>query len=141
MRPSLTAVTLGVADLKRSHAFYCEGLGWKTKSKLEDGVIFIPLAGIVLALFSWDELAKDATLKSDGSGFRGISLAHNTRSEGEVDQVLADVERVGGRIIKPAEKTFWGGYGGYFTDPDGHLWEVVHNPFWKLNEEGRVVFS
>ncbi len=138
MQQRLSLVTLGVSDLARSRAFYCEGLGWKASSSGNEHVVFIDLGGVVLSLFSRTALAEDARLSPTGSGFSGVSLAQNVRSEADVDRALADAERAGAKILKPAEKTFWGGYAGYFADPDGHAWEVAHNPFWPLDEHGRV---
>lgn len=138
MRPALTLVTLGVADLQRSLVFYRDGLGWTTKSKIEDGVIFFQLNGLALALWPRADLAKDAGVPADGSGFRGIALAHNTADEAEVDSVLAQAKQAGATVVKPGAKTFWGGYSGYFSDPDGHLWEVAHNPFWTLQKDGSI---
>lgn len=134
----MSLVTLGVKDLQKSIAFYRDGLGWKTDAKAGDGVAFFQLAGIILSLFSRAELAKDAGMPAEGSGFPGITLAHNVGSEAEVDEVLKTAVKAGAKLLKPASKTFWGGYSGYFTDPDGHLWEVAHNPFWRIGDDGRV---
>ena len=120
-------ITLGVVDLKASTAFY-KKLGWKADES-HDGVVFFPLENLTLGLFPRKELAKDATVPEEGSGFRGIALAHNVDSPEEVDAVLAEAEKAGANLIKPGQKVFWGGYSGYFADPDGHLWEVAHNPF------------
>ncbi len=139
MRPSLTLVTLGVNDLPRSIAFYRDGLGWKTGSKTEDGVAFFQLSGVVLSLFPRSALAQDANQSPDGTGFKGITLAHNAKDEAEVDAMMVEAQKAGATIVKPAKKTFWGGYGGYFADPDGHLWEVAHNPFWKLDAKGNII--
>ena len=140
MRSNLTVITLGVKDFKKSLRFYKDGLGWKPAQVMDD-VAFFPLSGIVLAIYPRDLLAKDAAVKNDGKGFDGMTLAYNTKSEKEADDVLKQVKKIGGKIVKKAHKTFWGGYGGYFADPDGHLWEVVHNPHWKLDKKGRVVIS
>ncbi|WP_291913910.1 VOC family protein [Chitinophaga sp. CB10] len=139
MQQRLTLITLGVRDLNRSLKFYEEGLGWKKSSDSQEAVAFFSLGGMVLSLFGWDALAEDAGQTPAGSGFRGISLAYNTRSREEVDAVLQLAEKAGGKIVKPAEEVFWGGYSGYFTDPDGHLFEVAHNPFWEMNEQGQVL--
>lgn len=138
MRPNLTVVTLGVADLVRAHDFYVRRLGWKTKSKLEQGVLFIPLEGIVLALWSRELLAKDIGVPDGGGSFGGMTLAHNARDRAEVDKVLEEAGRAGARILKAGHDTFWGGYSGYFADPDGHVWEVAWNPHWKMREDGTV---
>lgn len=135
MRPNLTLVTLAVKDFKRSLRFYRDKLGWK--ASVTDDVAFFDLNGVIFAIWAGD-LAKDAGVRGKGSGFRKFALAHNVRSEKEVDQVIAQARRAGARITKKPHKTFWGGYSGYFADPDGHLWEVAHNPFWKLDAKGRV---
>jgi len=136
MRQHVTAITLGVADLGRSLRFY-EGLGWRRGNDHAD-VVFFQLQGSVLSLYGREALAEDARVPAAGSGFSGITLAHNVASKAAVDAVLAEAAAAGGRIMKPAHDTFWGGYSGYFADPDGHLWEVAFNPFWRLDEDGRV---
>lgn len=138
MRPTVTLVTLGVTDFNRSLQFYRDGLGWPTKAKEGDPVAFFQLSNLVLGLWSRAELAKDAHMADTQPGFSGISLAHNTASEHEVDEVLATAKRAGAKVLKPAEKVFWGGYSGYFSDPDGHLWEVAFNPMWAMDDDGRV---
>jgi catechol 2,3-dioxygenase-like lactoylglutathione lyase family enzyme len=137
--PRLTVVTLGVSDLARSRRFYCEGLGFAASSTSSEHIVFIDAGGVVLALYPRDLLAHDAQVPAEGSGFGGISLARNVTTEGEVDAALEVARRAGATILKPAQKVFWGGYSGYFADPDGHPWEVVYNPHWKLDDEGRVV--
>lgn len=139
MRPNLTVVTLGVADLRRSHDFYVRRLGWPTSSKLEDGVVFVRLKGLVLALWSRELLAKDIGVPDGGGSFGGVTLAHNAKDRAEVDAVMAEAKAAGARVLKPAHETFWGGYSGYFADPDGHVWEVAHNPHWGLGADGHVV--
>lgn len=138
MEQRLTVVTLGVADLERSGRFYEQALGWKRSSQSQDGVIFFALGGWVLSLFGRNDLAEDAHVSPEGSGFSGIALAQNVGSPEEVDAVLAQASQHGGRLVKAGEKVFWGGYSGYFADPDGHLFEVAHNPFWPLDERGQV---
>jgi len=138
MQPRLTLVTLGVADIARSRAFY-ERLGFKASSASNPHVAFFTAGGVVLAVFGRQDLADDAGVANAPAGFSGISLAHNVRREIDVDAVLAEAEAAGATIVKPAQKTFWGGYAGYFADPDGHLWEVAHNPHWPLDAEGRVL--
>lgn len=138
MKPRLTVVTLGVRDLGAARRFYLDGLGWPASSAGNEHVTFIDAGGVVLALFGRDALAADAQLPAAGSGFGGITLAHNVGSRGEVDAALEDARRSGGVILKPAHETFWGGYSGYFADPDGHPWEVAHNPFWPLDAKGLV---
>ena len=129
MEQRLSLVTLGVADLERARRFYEDGLGWRRGNDHEE-VAFYQLGGMVLALWGREALAQDARLPDAGSGFGGIALAYNTRSREEVDAVLAEAEAAGGRILKPAEDASWGGYSGYFADPDGHPWEVAWNPDW-----------
>jgi len=137
--PRITVVTLGVADLPRARSFYAEGLGFKVSPSSNDQVVFIEAGSVVLGLYSREALAEDAQLSPEGSGFGGITLARNVGSENEVDVALAVAKRAGARILKPAQKVFWGGYSGYFADLDGHPWEVAFNPHWKLDEHGAVV--
>jgi uncharacterized protein len=126
VNPHLSVVTLGVRDLDRARQFYGERLGWPVHADQGDWVCFLLGGGSsALALFSWDALAADAGVPAEGSGFRGITLAYIVRSEGRVDEVLAEAERAGGAIVKPGSGTSWGGYSGYFSDPDGYLWEVA----------------
>lgn len=140
MEQRLSVVTLGVADVDKARRFYEDGLGWKRENK-EESVVFFQLPGTVLALWSRAELAAEAGLADNGAGFSGIALAYNARSRDEVDAVLAEAEAAGGKLLKGANETFWGGYSGYFADPDGHPWEVAFNPFWMLDAEGRVKLS
>lgn len=133
MKPKISLITLGVKDLKRSLEFYRDGLGFETHNyNPDEGVVFFKLEGTWLSLFPRDELAKDATVSSQGDGFRGITLAHNEPSEADVDRVFAEALAAGATEIKKPQKTTWGGYSGYFADPDGHLWEVAYNPFTDL---------
>jgi hypothetical protein len=135
MEQRLSLVTLGVADVGRSRAFY-ENLGWKAGGPSDENVAFFDLGGLALGLYGREALAEDALQDAAGSGFRAVSLAHNVRSEAEVDATLAEAVAAGALLVKPAVKAFWGGYSGYFADPDGHLWEVAHNPFFPLDEVG-----
>jgi uncharacterized protein len=137
MEPRLSLVTLGVADVARARAFY-ERLGFKASSASNENVTFFEAGGVVLGLFGRAALAQDAAVPEAGSGFSGIALAHNARSEAEVDAVLAEAVAAGGRLLKPAHRVFWGGWSGYFADPDGHLWEVAHNPFVPFDAAGRL---
>jgi catechol 2,3-dioxygenase-like lactoylglutathione lyase family enzyme len=127
MKPRISFITLGVRDLERSRRFYCETLGL-TPLDSSPGVVFIDMGSVRLSLWTREQLAEDAGLSSEGSGFPGISLAHNVGSPSEVDELLAHVAANGGTLLKAGHGTFWGGYAGYFADPDGFLWEVAWNP-------------
>jgi uncharacterized protein len=135
MEQRVSLVTLGVADLGRARTFY-EGLGW-TASGDEDDVVFFHTRGMVLALWGRDQLAEDSAV-TDTGGWGGVTLAHNVRSPREVDAVIEEARRAGARIGREPAETFWGGYSGVFVDPDGHPWEVAHNPGWTLNDDGSV---
>ena len=121
MQPRLTLVTLGVADVARARVFY-EALGFKASSDSNRSVTFFDAGGVVLALFGRAALAEDAHVANTGAGFSGVTLAHNVSSDADVDRVLADAVDAGATLLKPGQKVFWGGYSGYFSDPDGHLW-------------------
>jgi uncharacterized protein len=140
MEPRLTLITLGVSDVKRARKFY-EKLGFKAGRASEEAVTFLHAGGVVLALWGRAALAEDASVADSKPGFSGIALAHNARSEADVDKAMAEAVAAGAKRIKPAAKTFWGGYAGYFADPDGHLWEVAHNPYFKFDKAGRVVLD
>ncbi len=137
MEQRLSLVTLGVSDLGRARRFY-EALGWRTGAGPEDDVVFFRAGGTVLALWGRGELAEDSGVE-DGGGWGGVTLAHNVRSPEEADAVLAEAERAGATITRAAGPAFWGGYTGVFTDPDGHAWEVAHNPHWTFAEDGSVI--
>jgi uncharacterized protein len=137
LEPRVSFVTLGVDDVGRSRRFY-QALGFKASSASQDAVAFFDAGGIVLSLFGRDALAEDVGVRPSQPGFSGISLAHNVNSESEVDQVLGEAVAAGAKLLKPGQKAFWGGYSGYFADPDGHLWEVAYNPFMPLDANGRV---
>jgi len=132
MKPRISMITLAVADLERAARFYEKGLGLPRKPMdATADVAFFTLNGTWLALWGRDALAKDAAVSAAGSGFSGFALAHNVASRAEVDRVIRQAAAAGARVVKPAQKAFWGGYTGYFADPDGHLWEVAWNPhFW-----------
>jgi len=137
----LTLVTLGVDDLARSIRFY-EALGFVRKARSgSEGIAFFAAGGIVLALYPWDRLAEDAQVPMTPrpSAFRGMTLAWNCSSPAIVDEMLEKALGAGGRPLKAAQNVFWGGYSGYFADPDGHVWEVAHNPFFPLAGDGRLV--
>ena len=140
MDPRLTLVTLGVDDLDRSIAFYRDIVGW-TPASTSDGVAFFDLGGLILALWPHRELAADSGLSADGLGaYHGFALAYNARSREEVDRIFAQLRERGASIAKDPVETDWGGYSGYFTDLDGHHWEVAHNPFWPIRDDGRIDF-
>jgi uncharacterized glyoxalase superfamily protein PhnB len=138
MRQKLNLITLGVSDIKKALNFYEKGLGWKKSASSNEHTAFFSLGGMVLGLYSRHSLAEDVTVNADGSGFPGITISYNAKSEKEVDEVLAEVEKLGATIIKPAQKVFWGGYSGYFQDPDGHFIEVAFNPFWEFDENDNI---
>jgi uncharacterized protein len=139
MEARISLVTLGVRSVRRSVSFYRDVLGWKTQYVEGDPIAFFQLNAMILGIYGHKALAKDANVSARGRGFRGVTLAHNVRSRQEVDKVFAQIKRRGGRLVKPPKVAEWGGYSGYFSDPDGHLWEVVHNPGWKLDKNGSVV--
>lgn len=128
MQPRISMITLGVADLARAVRFYEQGLGWERLDSPPE-VAFFPLNGTWLGLYGREALADDAGVPAEGTGFAGVALAHNVASEAEVEAVLAEAVAAGARLVKPGQPVFWGGYSGYFADPDGHLWEVAYNPY------------
>ena len=136
MEQRVSLVTLGVADLERARAFY-EAVGWRTNAAPGDDIVFFQAGGMIVALWSRASLADDSGVE-DGGGWGGVTLAHNVRSPEEVDAVIAEVEAAGATIPRHGAPTFWGGYSGVFLDPDGHPWEVAHNPRWTLGEDGSV---
>jgi predicted lactoylglutathione lyase len=137
MEQRVSLITLGVADLQRSREFY-EHLGWRRSMIQAEGIVFFQAGGMALALYPRDELAKDANISSDGRGFSGVALAYNTRHREEVDTVLAEAKAAGGKLLKPAQEAFWGGYSGYFSDLDGFLWEVAWNPSFQIAEDESI---
>ncbi len=128
MQPRMSMITLGVEDLPRSIQFYEQGLGFPRYGE-EENVAFFKLNGTWLGVYGREALAEDAGVDATGSGFRAFTISHNVASEEEVEAVMKQALEAGAGLVKKAEKTFWGGYGGYFSDPDGHLWEVAYNPF------------
>lgn len=131
MDARISLITLGVSDLPRARNFYSEGLGFPVMPQSNDHVVFLGLKSLWLGLYPREALAEDAQIAAAGQGFRGFSLAHNVRTREEVIAILAQAEKAGGKIVKPAQEAFWGGFSGYFTDPDEFLWEVAWNPhFW-----------
>ena len=139
MQQRVSLVTLGVHDLGRARAF-CEGLGWTTNAAPDADVVFFQAGGMILALWSRDELAGDSGVV-DGGGWGGVTLAYNVGSPGEVDEVLSEAEAAGATIARRGAATFWGGYSGVFVDPDGHPWEVAHNPHWTLRADGSIALK
>jgi hypothetical protein len=134
MEQRVSLITLGVSELGRARAFY-ETLGWTTGAAPADDVVFFQAGGMIVALWGREQLAEDTVVR-DGGGWGGITLAHNVRSPAEVDAVLAEAGAAGGTILRPGAETFWGGYSGVFADPDGHPWEVAHNPHWTIEPDG-----
>ncbi|SNS57422.1 VOC family protein [Tropicimonas sediminicola] len=140
MKQHMTMVGLGVRDLDAARAFYNGVLGWTPMSD-QGEIVFYDLGGVVLSLYGLEALAEDATLPFDGAlpAYRGVTLAHNTNSRAEVDAIFEKLRAAGTDILKEPQEVFWGGYSGYFRDPDGHAWEVAHNPFWTIGPDGGVV--
>jgi catechol 2,3-dioxygenase-like lactoylglutathione lyase family enzyme len=132
----LSLITLGVSDLRRARTFY-EALGWTTRAGPDDDVVFFQAGGMVVALWDRTKLAEDTAVPDNG-GWGGVTLAHNVGSRPEVDSVLARAESAGATIARTGAETFWGGFSGVFVDPDGHPWEIAHNPHWTLNEDGTI---
>ena len=134
----MSLVTLGVGDLEASRRFY-EALGWRPTASPE-GVYFFQAGGMVFALWGRDELAVDSGV-TDNGGWGGITLAHNVSSPAEVDAVIDEARAAGATIVREPAGTFWGGHSGVFVDPDGHPWEVAHNPGWSLGEDGSITLA
>ena len=141
MEPRISIVTLGVSDFQKSYHFYTSGLGLQTDAGPTDAIAFFKTNGTVLAIYPIDKLAEDiaADLPGQKTGFSGITLAHNVREKAEVDAILHRAEQSGGTIVRPAQDTFWGGYSGYFADPDGHYWEVAYADQWQFDEQGHLI--
>lgn len=138
MKPRISMITLGVKDLEKSVKFYEEGLGFP-RMESPPTVAFFTLNGSWLGLYGRESLAEDAMVSPEGSGFSGFTLAHNLNSEAEVDQVIQQALNAGATLTKAAQKTFWGGYSGYFKDPDGYLWEIAHNPFFWVGPSDETI--
>lgn len=138
MRQKLNLITLGVRDFEKSLRFY-ERLGWKKSAQSLDEYALFPLGGIVLGLHPLEDLQKDTTLLCEFSQFSGLTISYNAKSEAEVDEILKEVENLGGKIVKSAQKVYWGGYSGYFKDLDGYLFEVAYNPYWELDENDNLI--
>ena len=136
MEQRISIITLGVSDLKKARTFY-DALGWKVASEDQaEEIVAYDLQNMTLALYPLSKLAEDAQIPAERSGYSTITIAYNVNSETEVNETLEEVQKAGGKLIKTAEKVFWGGYSGYFSDPDGNLWEVAHNPFAPLGPKG-----
>ncbi len=138
MKQSLQFITLGVKDLEKMKKFYNEKFGWKPK-KDDGGIVFYKMNGFILSLFPEEELAKDAGVSPENSGFAGFSLAVNFNSEKEVDEAFAEMSAGNVKIVKKPQKVFWGGYSGYVEDPEHHLWELAYNPFLEMDSDGVVI--
>jgi predicted lactoylglutathione lyase len=136
----ISIITLGVADLARSRAFY-ESLGWATSPASMPTITFFEMQGSVFGLYEWSALADDAKVSPEGSGFRGVTLAMNLATTDEVDAVFAEWVAAGATAVVEPHTAFWGGYSSYVADPDGHLWELAHNPYARLDDEGRLVMG
>lgn len=143
MEQRLSMVTLGVEDIESAVAFYEKVVGWKATPSPPE-IAFFNLGGVVFSLYRHSDLAGDtkgAARDHQDSIYQGFALAHNARSKGEVDEIFARLKTNGANIVKEPEEVFWGGYSGYFSDPDGHSWEVAYNPFWEIQEDGRVLME
>jgi hypothetical protein len=136
VRQRVSLITLGVADLARSRGFY-EALGWTTGAEPGDDVVFFQAGEMVLALWDRARLAEDSTVE-DSSGWGGVTLALNFGSPAEVDAAIEEARAAGAKVGREPAETFWGGYSGVFVDPDGHPWEIAHNPHWQLTEDGAI---
>ena len=140
MEQRISMITLGVADLKRAQAFYEDVVGWKAAPGPPE-IAFFDLGGFVFSLYPHDDMAKDMNVPAVDSGdfaYQGFALAHNARSKEEVDSIFSRLIGHGATILKEPEEVFWGGYSGYFSDPDGHSWEVAYNPHWTIGKDGHV---
>ena len=146
MEPRISVVTLGVSDLQQSYRFYKEGLELPTKMAADGGIVIFATTGTRLSLYPYDKLAEDVGLDLAGEAdarpkFTGFTLAHAVRSKDEVEKLLALAEHAGGKIVKPAQDVFWGGYSGYFSDPDGYLWEVNSSDLFKFGADGSLLLE
>ena len=136
----ISIVTFGVADLARSTAFY-ESLGWEKSPASMPAITFFEMQGSVFGLYEWSALADDAQVPADGSGFRGVTLAMNLATVAEVEEVFAEWVAAGATPMVEPHRAFWGGHSSYVADPDGHLWEIAHNPYARLDDDGRLVMG
>lgn len=138
MEQRLSFITIGAKDLTQLKQFYIEKFGWKPM-KDDQGIVFFKMNGLILALFPTDELADDAGVPHDGTGFRGFTMAINYRSEKEVDELFKTLKSKGVHVVKSPKKVFWGGYSGYVADSEGNLWEIAFNPFLEMDKDGNIV--
>lgn len=138
--PRLSIITLGVADIRRAKAFY-ERLGLKASKASQADIVFFQMTGVVLSLYPRHLLAEDARVEPDAPGFSGVTIAQNLESPAAVDACLAHAVSCGAKLVKPGQKVFWGGYSGYFADPDNHLWEIAYNPFFPMDDKGNIVLD
>lgn len=139
MQQRVTIIGLGVNNLDVSNAFYEEKFGWKKMKSSNENISFFQLNGLLLSLYPKDKLAEDATVDPKGSGFKAFTLAYNTYTKEEVDDIMHTLASKGVKIVKQPEHVFWGGYSGYIADPDGNLWEIAYNPFLGLDEAGNTI--
>jgi len=139
MEQRLTIVGLGVSDLKVSSDFYENKFGWEKRSSSNEDIVFFQLNGILLSLYSREKLADDAMVDHVGEGFKGFTLAYNARTKEEVDEVIADLEKKGVKVVKRPQEVFWGGYSSYIADPDDNLWEIAFNPYLPLDDRGNAI--
>jgi uncharacterized protein len=137
MEQRISIVTLGVVNLERSREFYGR-LGWRHSSASSEDIVFFQAGGMALALYPREELAKDSNVAWDGQGFAGLTIAYNARNREEVDEVITEAKAAGAKVLKPAQEAFWGGYSGYFSDPDGFPWEVAWNPYFSIADDGSL---
>lgn len=138
MEQRLTIITLGVSDLKKSTEFYESKFGWKKSDSSNEFISFFTLNGMQLALYPRNELAADATVDSNGTGFKGFTISHNAKTEKEVDQIIANLRAKGVRIVKEPAKVPWGGYSSYVSDLDGYLWEIAYNPYLEFDNKENI---
>lgn len=141
MKQRINIVSLAVKDLDRAIKFYCDGLGWKKSKASEGNIVFFQLNGLVMALYPKHLFEEDTTVPFSSDGYPPFTLAYNAQSEKEVDEVIALAVKNGAKLIKPAQKVFWGGYSGYFADPDGFLWEVAYASFFEFDEKQNLIMS
>lgn len=138
MKKNLHLITFGVKDLKKSTEFYKQLFGWELSQESQETVTFFKTSTVVVGLYPWDLLAEDAQISAESNGFRGVTFAHNVEKKEDVEVFLKQAENLGATIIKQAQEVFWGGYHGYFSDLDGHLWEVAWNPGFPFDEDGKL---